>query len=119
MKRYILSASDNQIAKAKKYVRTLIFTVWTSDENGNHVRYFSDPSMLCNVLKKDYQRSKPNKDFSSWIYDQRDDLFRDFVYQKLDDSKYSDEVVDIAKDYFDNLSQSDYNRNLHLKRDSK
>lgn len=119
MKRYIKSASDNQIAQAKKYVRTLIYTVWTTDEFGNHVKYFSDPDMMCNVLKEAYKASETNMSFSEWIYAQRDELFKDFVYEKLDESRYSDEVVDIAKEYFDNLTPADYNRNLYLKRESQ
>ena len=119
MKRLVNAASDNQIAQAKKFVRQLIYTVWTCDENGRPVEYFSDPSMLCNILIDEYKRSGTYESFSKWIYNQRDDIFRNFVYNELDRSKYSEEVIDIAKDYFDNLTQSDYNRNLYLSRENK
>lgn len=119
MKRLIHASSDNQIAQAKKFVRQLIYTVWSSDENGRSVKYFSDPNMMRNIVKSEYDNTDTSESFAEWVYNQRNDLFKDFVYNNLDKSKYSSEVINIAKDYFDNLTQADYNRNLYLKRESR
>lgn len=115
MKRWIHAASDAQVNSVKKYVRTLIYTVWTEDpENPSDMLLFSDPNMFCNMLVTEYIKLQPKESFPLWIYNRRDELFKDFVYTNLENSKYSSEVINIGKDYFDNLTLADYNRNLHL-----
>lgn len=125
MKRQVYSASEAKLKRAYYDVRSCIYDIWTNDEVGEFRNSFFDPKLLCNIELKEYfnnlvdNNGRPTGSFSDQIFRKRFDLFEDGVTTYIEESNYSDEIKEAMFDYFYNLTQIDYNRNLSLNREDK
>lgn len=118
MKRIVYASTASKIAAAEKKIRQLIYSAWTCDENGNPIDYFSNPNMLGNIVMKQYADEDPDISFTQYVFDRRNDLFNDYVIDYVEtNANWSDEIQNAAMNYYYDLSPSDYNRNLYLRRD--
>ena len=122
MKRVIISDASlktaTYLAKLEKFVRSMIYQVWNYD--GNESGLFTDPNSLANRTL-DYYVDEVDKSikFSEYVYRNRHDLFDEGVKKYIHDKAKSEDDEKFMLDYYDSLSQSDYNRNLYLRRDDE
>jgi len=115
MKLYVKSGSESisRLYRAERQVRKFIENCFY--EGGKN---FVDPNMRCNQIYSDWYNSGRDEPWYLYVYNHRDEIFDDYVMDKIVRSNFSEEEKDHMSDYYHSLSSSDYNRLLFLKRDS-
>lgn len=121
MKRYIKSSlSPNKMNNLANTVRDLMYRVWYhTDEDGVdvHTRQIADYI--------EARRTDSSYDsLSEYVYDHRHDIFDDYVLRKISTiakdthgTRITEDGRQFMRDYYDKLTQTDYNRLLMLRRD--
>ena len=116
-------------AALEKTVRVYIFNIF-KDITSTPTQLFNDPELLANVVLRkyiqQYNRGTTKLSWPEYVYDLRHTLFDDAVLYDIDNAvrvgRYdavprNEEEKQIMRDYYFNLTPTDYNRMLYLQRD--
>lgn len=117
----------------KRYIRSDASTMSTSKMVGLHKTvnnliyhcYMSDDGHLKNMIIDDFESSNKLDDYPEFVFNHRHTYFDDYVINKINTMhkdlrgvKVNDTDRDYMLNYYQDLTQVDYNRNLFLKRDA-
>ena len=118
MKRYIRSdastMSTSKMVGLRKTVNNLIYHCYIANNN-----------YLKNMIVDDFELSDEPGDYPEFVFNHRHNYFDDYVIEKINTMnkdlrgvKVTDTDRDYMLNYYQDLTQADYNRNLYLKRDA-